>query len=115
MTSKDRRSGGVFVQQQSNDPRQPWVRVVTSPAWRTGSRAHHQLVKSGHAFIRAADSLFVWGVHAASPVQNLRQTLPGWGHSTVIGMFRSYQSLCGLMLTDVAIILDAGDTSWRRE
>jgi len=47
--------------------------------------AHHQLVKSGHAFIRAADSLFVWGVHAASPVQNLRQTLPGWGHSIVIG------------------------------
>jgi hypothetical protein len=51
------------------------------------------------------------GVHPPSPVQNLRQTLPGWGHSIVIGTFRSYQCSRGLMPAYVAIILDAGGTS----
>src|SRR5664280_1743969 len=32
-------------------------------------------------------------------------------HWIVVCRFRSYQSLCGLMPTSVAIILDAGDTS----
>jgi hypothetical protein len=43
MTSKEGRPGGVSLQRGTDEVGQPSVCVVTSPAWRTGSRAHHQL------------------------------------------------------------------------
>jgi len=61
MTSKDRRPGGVSLQRGTDEVGQPSVWLVTPVVCYTGSRAHHQLVKSGHAFIRAADDVFVPG------------------------------------------------------
>ena len=75
MTSKDRRYGGVFLQGNTDQPRQPWVRVTASAVCHTGSQAPHNFVKSRHAFyVVTADNLFAGGegVHPASIVQYLR-------------------------------------------
>ena len=86
MASDPRRSGRVSPCRETDARGRPWGGVVTSAMCCVRNRAHSCLFKCGLTFcVAAADDVYAPRSPSASLLRNVRQTLPDWGHSIVIG------------------------------
>lgn len=86
MTSNSRRSGRVFPCRKTDARGRSQAGVVMSTMSYVRNRAHSCLFKCGLTFcVAAADDVYAPRSPSASLLRNVRQTLPDWGHSIVIG------------------------------